>query len=163
MSWSIRKEPAMPFEKKKKYKTAADYKQKTIYLNESEPYQNECFKVLELCGHKQAKFLGLLVHDYISKSGINIDYIDEKGFKKMIGLLEEQVKGGISVPIPQKGMMMQPIMMSQAHSQVPERITPNAAATYSDEEIEDETDENPISAEDLGDMNAALQAFGLPC
>ncbi len=157
MSWSIRKESAMPFEKKKKYKTASDYKQKTFYLNESEPYQNECFKVLELCGHKQAKFLGLLVHDYISRSGINIDYIDKTGFKKMIGLLEEQVKGGISVPIPQ------PVMMPQAPYQVPNKVTPNAVPINTEEEIEYETDENPISAEDLGDMNAALQAFGIPC
>ena len=41
----------MPFEKKKKYKTAKYYKQKNLYLNESDPYQYECFRLLELCGH----------------------------------------------------------------------------------------------------------------
>ena len=40
----------MPFEKKKKYKTAKDYKQKNLYLNESDPYKYECFRLLELCG-----------------------------------------------------------------------------------------------------------------
>ncbi|WP_026658246.1 hypothetical protein [Butyrivibrio sp. AC2005] len=151
----------MPFEKKKKYKTAKDYKQKTIYLNESDPYQNECYKVLELCGHKQAKFLGLLVHDYVQKIGINVECIDDKGFKKIIGLLEEQVKGGITAPLPQMGMMMQPVMMQQVPYQAMDKITSMPQLLRAEEEPQDEEDEEPFKAEDLGDMKDALKAFGV--
>ncbi len=153
----------MPFEKKKKYKTPKDYKQKNLYLNEGDPYQNECIKVLELCGHKQAKFLGLLVHDYIQKTGININYIDTKGFTKLIGLLEEQVKGGITAQMPQMGMMMQPVMMPQVPYQQPTKITPIDNGLSLNDEIEDETDEEPFKAEDLGEMADALKAFGVSC
>ncbi len=146
----------MPFEKKKKYKTAKDYKQKNLYLNESDPYQHECFRLLELCGHKQAKFLGLLVHDFILKNGINIDILDEKSFKKLIGLLEVQVQGGINSPV--NAMLMQPVMMQQIPYHQPDKIIP-IAQTQEQEEIEDELNDDPIGVDDLAEMNDALAAF----
>lgn len=146
----------MPFEKKKKYKTAKDYKQKNLYLNESDPYQYECFRLLELCGHKQAKFLGLLVHDYIQKNGINIDILDGKSFKKLIGLLEVQVQGGITTPL--NTMVMQPVMMQQVPFQEPKKII-SITQTSSQEEEEMALNDDPIGAEDLEEMNDALAAF----
>ena len=150
----------MPFEKKKRYKTPKDYKQKNLYLNESDPYQYECIKVLELCGHKQAKFLGLLVHDYIQKSGVNVNCIDNKGFTKLIGLLEEQVKGGISVSMHQMGMVMQPVMMQQS----PYMPMESTVSTVLDSDVKDDKrnpqDDEPFEAEDLGEMADALKAFG---
>ena len=146
----------MPFEKKKKYKTAKDYKQKNLYLNESDPYQYECFRLLELCGHKQAKFLGLLVHDYIQKNGINIDTLDGKSFKKLIGLLEVQVQGGITIPL--NTMVMQPVMMQQVPFQEPKKII-SITQTSSQEEEEMALNDDPIGAEDLEEMNDALAAF----
>lgn len=146
----------MPFEKKKKYKTAKDYKQKNLYLNESDPYQYECFRLLELCGHKQAKFLGLLVHDYIQKNGINIDILDGKSFKKLIGLLEVQVQGGITTPL--NTMVMQPVMMQQVPFQEPNKII-SITQTSSQEEEEMAVNDDPIGAEDLEEMNDALAAF----
>ncbi len=147
----------MPFEKKKKYKTAKDYKQKNLYLNESDPYQYECFRLLELCGHKQAKFLGLLVHDYIQKNGINIDILDEKSFKKLIGLLEVQVQGGITSPL--NAMVMQPVMMQQVTYQQPDKIIPIAQTQEPEDESEDELNGDPICVDDLAEMNDALAAF----
>ena len=146
----------MPFEKKKKYKTAKDYKQKNLYLNESDPYQYECFRLLELCGHKQAKFLGLLVHDYIQKNGINIDILDGKSFKKLIGLLEVQVQGGITTPL--NTMVMQPVMMQQVPFQEPKKII-SITQTSSRKEEEMALNDDPIGAEDLEEMNDALAAF----
>jgi len=147
----------MPFEKKKKYKTAKDYKQKNLYLNESDPYQYECFRLLELCGHKQAKFLGLLVHDYIQKNGINIDILDGKSFKKLIGLLEVQVQGGITTPL--NTMVMQPVMMQQVPIQEPKKIISIAQNSSQEEEDEMALNDDPIGAEDLEEMNDALAAF----
>lgn len=147
----------MPFEKKKKYKTAKDYKQKNLYLNESDPYQYECFRLLELCGHKQAKFLGLLVHDYIQKNGINIDILDGKSFKKLIGLLEVQVQGGITTPL--NTMVMQPVMMQQVPFQEPKKIISIAQNSSQEEEDEMALNDDPIGAEDLEEMNDALAAF----
>ena len=135
----------MPFEKKKKYKTAKDYKQKNLYLNESDPYQYECFRLLELCGHKQAKFLGLLVHDYIQKNGINIDILDEKSFKKLIGLLEVQVQGGITSPL--NAMVMQPVMMQQVAYQQPDKIIPIEQTQELADESEDDSNGDPIGIE----------------
>ena len=157
MPWRIRKGNAMPFEKKKKYKTAKDYKQKNLYLNESDPYQYECFRLLELCGHKQAKFLGLLVHDYIQKNGINIDILDGKSFKKLIGLLEVQVQGGITTPL--NTMVMQPVMMQQVPFQEPKKIISIAQNSSQEEEDEMALNDDPIGAEDLEEMNDALAAF----
>ena len=147
----------MPFEKKKKYKTAKDYKQKNLYLNESDPYQYECFRLLELCGHKQAKFLGLLVHDYIQKNGINIDILDGKSFKKLIGLLEVQVQGGITTPL--NTMVMQPVMMQQVPIQETKKIISIAQNSSQEEEDEMALNDDPIGAEDLEEMNDALAAF----
>ena len=147
----------MPFEKKKKYKTAKDYKQKNLYLNENDPYQYECFRLLELCGHKQAKFLGLLVHDYIQKNGINIDILDGKSFKKLIGLLEVQVQGGITTPL--NTMVMQPVMMQQVPFQEPKKIISIAQNSSQEEEDEMALNDDPIGAEYLEEMNDALAAF----
>ena len=149
----------MPFEKKKKYKTAKDYKQKNLYLNESDPYQYECFRLLELCGHKQAKCLGLQVHDYIQKNGINIDILDEKSFKKLIGLLEVQVQGGITSPL--NARVMPPVMMQQLTYQQPDKIIPIAQTQEPEDESEDELNSDPISVDDLAELNDALAAFNI--
>ncbi len=154
--WGI----SMPFEKKKKYKSAEDYKQKSIYFDENEKYQAECLALLNLCGHKQAKFLGLLAHDLIQRTGMNIDRLDKNTFGDFMKILELQANIGINNQFMQMNNMMSAVMMQQPQmidntKQKSEKKTEEMA-----EDIETETDEF-ISAEDMDDMNAALAAFGV--
>ncbi len=148
----------MPFEKKKKYKTAKDYKQKILYLNEDDPYQYECLKMLDLSKHKQAKFIGLLVHDYVQRMHINVDSLDEKSFKQLLALLEAQLAGGMNGAFPQMGMMMQPFMMQHPVYQMPGNVVTMTKATAPAPEKE-ESDDDFINKEDMAAMEDALQAF----
>ncbi len=151
----------MPFEKKKKYKTAGDYKQKSIYLDENDPYQAECLHLLTLCGHKQSKFLGLLVHDLIQRNGINIENLDKDNFKDFMRFFELQMQTGMNNPFGANGSLMQvvtakaPVQMSvpAAEKKAP-KILPVSEETLAGED-------DFISEEDMDDMNAALAAFGV--
>lgn len=149
----------MPFEKKKKYKTAQDYKQKILYLNEDDPYQYECLKMLDLSKHKQAKFIGLLVHDYVQRMHINVDTLDEKTFKQLLALLEAQLSGGMNGAFPQMGMMMQPFMMQQPMYQMPGNVVPMTKAPEPEPVKEESSDDEFISKDDMADMERAIQAF----
>ena len=150
----------MPFEKKKKYKTAKDYVQKNLYLNESDPYQYECIKMLDLCKHKQAKFVGFLVHDYVQRMHINVDTLDEKHFNQLLALLESQLTGGGFSAFPQMGMMMQPFMMQTAPYPMPGNVPQYAQAPVMKEESSD-SEESIIQKEDLDAMETALSGWSL--
>ena len=151
----------MPFEKKKKYKTAKYYKQKNIYLDENDQYQYECYKILELCGHKQSKFLGLLVHDYIQRMGINIEMLDKNSFRQLLGLLEVQVSGAMNGPLSHIGTI-QPVVMQQVPYQQPGKIMQINQKTIDFKEYrEDDNDDELIKEEDMDAMNNALAAFGV--
>ncbi len=151
----------MPFEKKKKkYKTPDSYYQKSLYLDESDPYQKEVLKLLNLCGHKQAKFLGLLAHDFITRTGLDVDSLDKDSFTDYMKLFEMTLKTGFN-PM----MQMVPYGNMIPANMMPSNALPGKAkAQKSIENIYEEKeiiDDNFISAEDMDDMNNALAAFGV--
>ena len=148
----------MPFEKKKKYKTFKDYRQKNIYLDEADLYQAECCKLLELCGHKQSKFMGLLAHDFIQTMGINLELLDKDSFKKIMGLYELQVSKGMNNPFAQMGAIFQP-MMAQVPYQTTDKIT-SIKTGQKPEEVIDYPEDDLIKEEDMDALNDALKAFG---
>ena len=145
----------MPFEKKK-YKTAWDYKQKSIYLDENDPYQAECLKLLTLCGHKQSRFLGLLVHDLIQRNGINIESLDKDNFKDFMRILEFQIKTGMNLQFTPVANVA-PIILYQT----PVKKTVSGEEKDSGENKIFADGEEFISEEDMKDMNKALAAFGV--
>ncbi len=150
----------MPFEKKKKYKTIKDYKQKNLYLNESDPYQYECSKLLDLCGHKQARFVGMLVHEYIKKMGVDVESLDENGFKKLFLLLELQVSESMNNQPVQTNDVSQQVTDRKVASKESNMITHigNMSKTM---EHESEVDDEFIKEEDMAQMKEALAAFNI--
>ena len=70
----------MPFERKRRNKTAGDYAQKSVYLNLDDVFQKEAFDLFTLCGHKQSRFLGLLVHDFIMRYQVDPGSMSKKEF-----------------------------------------------------------------------------------
>ncbi len=150
----------MPFEKKKNYKTIKDYKQKNLYLNESDPYQYECSKLLDLCGHKQARFVAMLAHEYIKKMGVDIETLDENGFKKLFLLLELQVSESLTNQPEHTEDLSQPVTERKALSKEIKKITHiDNMSNESDEQNEDE--DEFIKEEDMAQMNEALAAFNI--
>lgn len=150
----------MPFEqkpKKKEYKTVESYKQKSLYLDEEDQYQAECLALLNMCGHKQAKFLGLLAHDFILKTGIDINNVDKNLFKNYMQLFEMQLTTGFN-PMMQmagySGMMQQPMMPQMSMISQP-------APKKADKKPVQKQEEEMIKEEDMADMNNALAAFGV--
>lgn len=151
----------MPFEqkpKKKEYKTVESYKQKSLYLDEEDQYQAECLALLNMCGHKQAKFLGLLAHDFILKTGIDINNVDKNLFKNYMQLFEMQLTTGFN-PMMQMagyppGMMQQPMMPQMSMISQP-------APKKADKKPVQKQEEEMIKEEDMADMNNALAAFGV--
>lgn len=134
---------------KKDYKNPVSYKQKSIYLDENDPYQAECLDLLNLCGHKQARFLGLLAHDLITRTGMDISRMDKKSFKNYLQILELQVSTGMNPfgTMPQYGAMMPMIQADNNNiKQIAKRKKP------SEEEF--------ISEDDKEDMREALAMFG---
>lgn len=155
MQAAYREGVKMPFEsKKKKYKTPESYRQKSLYLDESNPYQAECLALLELCGHKQAKFLGLLAHSFITRYGIDINRLDKNVFANFVKMLEIQATTGMN-PM----MAMQPYMpqveMASANISA-NSIAPKKSVKKKEIIIQDEF----IDEDDMDDMNEALAAFG---
>lgn len=151
----------MPFEKKtvkrykqngEKYKDYADYKQKNLYFDTSNAYQSECIGLLELCGHKQAKFLGLLVHEYIIRNGISINQLDKKKVGLLINILEERCSSGFNPVISMQsfnpGISYTPV---QLKTEEKEENKPQVIS--SEEEF--------LEEEDVEEMNDALAAFGV--
>lgn len=69
---------------------------KGLYLDEKNQYQAECLKLLDACGHKQGKFLGILIHDFIMRTGIDLEKIDKKTMQDYIRLMEVQYKMGFN-------------------------------------------------------------------
>lgn len=138
----------MPFEspkkKKKQYKTASDYEQKSIYFDMDDEYQAECFELLNLCGHKQAKFLGLLAHDLLKQTGIDIESLDKDTFKSFFKTYELRVKTGFN-PYTWNNNS-EPV-----HDIKAEPVKPKSKVKTN--EIIDE--------EDMEDMDNALAAFGV--
>lgn len=63
--------------------------------------------------------------------------------------------------MPQMGMMIQPMMMPQVPYKQPTKVTAIDTDLSPNDEIEDETDEEPFKAEDLGEIADALKAFGV--
>ncbi|MCR5606068.1 MAG: hypothetical protein K6F69_04535 [Treponema sp.] len=153
----------MPFEKKKKYKSAEDYVQKSIYLDENDRYQKECLELLSLCGHKQAKFLGLMAHDFIQKNGINLEMLDKNSFKDFLKLYELQVNNGITPQfMPMYGMMPQMMMpMQNQMMSMPVKEEKKEIKKTKQNIVSIDESDNFISKEDMDDMNAALAAFGV--
>ena len=150
----------MPFEtkpKKKEHKTVESYRQKSLYLDEEDQYQAECLALLNMCGHKQAKFLGLLAHDFILKTGIDVNNVDKNLFKNYMQLFEMQLATGFN-PMMQMagypGMMQQPMMPQMS-------IVSQPAPKKAKKKPEQKQEEEMIKEEDIADMNNALAAFGV--
>ena len=142
-------------QKKKEYKKPDSYKQKCLYLDEENQYQSECIAILDLCGHKQAKFLGLLVHDYITRNRIDIKSLDKDIFKKYMTLLEMQAMNSHAAMMM---VPMNPMMMAMADNMMAaQSVKPSKQKKSS--KVVGETDF--IDEEDMSDMNEALAAFGV--
>ncbi len=142
-------------QKKKEYKKPDSYKQKCLYLDEENEYQSECIAILDLCGHKQAKFLGLLVHDYITRNRIDIKSLNKEIFKKYMTLLEMQT---INSHAAMMMIPMNPMMMTLADNMaMSQPIKPVKQKGSS--KVVGESDF--IDQQDMNDMNEALAAFGV--
>lgn len=135
----------MPFENKKKKDTR---KQKNFFFDENNQYQSELLSLLELCGHKQVRFLSLLAHEYIVRNGINVQNLDKNTFKLFLNSLEIQATTGF---IPMYSMQ------NQSMAQMPVASVP---APISKPKTKKKVEEDFIDEDDLDDMNAALAAFG---
>lgn len=149
----------MPFEKKKKtkvngekYKDFTDYTQKSLYFDISNTFQAEGLELLKLCGHKQAKFLGLLIHDYLMRNGINLEQLDKKRVSLLISILEEQCATGVPM-FTMSGFSANPVtvgLQPQKEQTVPEEV----------KVVKEDSSDEFISEEDKEDMEMALGAWG---
>lgn len=75
-----------------------NYKEKTIYIDEGDTFQSELHKILSLCGHKQSKLLGLLAHDFIKRTGIDLNECRKDDFCMIMKMFEAQVRTGYNMP-----------------------------------------------------------------
>ncbi len=132
----------------KKYKTSEDYVKKFIYFDESNQFQSECLTLLKLSGHKQAKLLGWMTHEFILKHGINLDQIDKVQFKTYLKFLELQPKG----------FNLTPINENISEIATSKEIRTDIADT---EKSKREEKESFINEEDMDAMNNALAAWGI--
>ena len=135
-------------------KTKEYYKHKSIYLDEADEYQLEAKKLLDLCGHKQSKFLGLLVHEFIIRNGIDVKTINKGMFKNYINILEMQVTSGNSmmmIPLNQMMMSMNSMVIPQYQPDI--KVKSDKKKTLKGDDF--------INEEDMSDMNEALAAFGV--
>jgi len=142
-------------QKKKEYKKPDSYKQKCLYLDEENEYQSECIALLNLCGHKQAKFLGLLVHDYITRNRIDIKSLNKEIFKKYMTLLEMQA---INSHAAMMMVPMNPMMMAMADNVSIQQPT---KPSKQKESLKVAGESDFIDEKDMSDMNEALAAFGV--
>lgn len=122
-------------------------KKKSLYLDENNIYQAECIKLLEVCGHKQSKFLGILAHDFIMRSGIDLNKISKKSMQDYMRLLEVQYEMGFNPTFVNKIVSQQPIVQG--------KIVPDTSNTSA----EKESDNDMIA--DLEGLEAGLGAFGI--
>ena len=139
----------MPFAKKeveKKHKTAADYEQKNIYFDAQDKYQNDAYKMFTLCGHKQSKFVGLLVHEFLLKYGINPNNMTRSQFADCLKIYEMQVTTGAT--------------FTPQISSVSSSLSTSVENTSKDSVKINNDDEEFIKEDDMDDMNNALAAFG---
>ena len=74
-----------------------NYKEKTIYIDEEDEYQSELHKILSLCGHKQSKLLGLLAHDFVKRTGIDLSECRKDDFCMIMKMFEAQVRTGYNM------------------------------------------------------------------
>lgn len=139
----------MGMKNKKVKRTVNYYYDKHLYFDKEDPFQLECVYLLSLCGHKQAKFLGLLAHDFIARTGINFDENMNKDlFQSYMKILEHQ-----SVTPP-------------ASSSIPFGIANKTASLMKKSRKEEKsntkevTEDEFMSKEDLMEMSDALSAFG---
>ncbi len=160
MPWGLRgRKNIMSLDNTKSRKKDHDYKQKSIYFDRTDEYQDECLYLLSLCGHKQARFLSLLAHDYIQRSGIAIDYLDKDNFGALLTVLELQSKSvasSQSIPsnvISFKSQVEKDARIRSLEDDKAERISKKVKKIATDDEF--------IKEEDMDDMNAALAAFGI--
>ena len=141
---------------KKEYKRPESYKQKVVYLDRNNEFQSEALTLLDMCGHKQAKFVGLLVHDFISRYGIDIETIEKEVVLKYISYLEFQATNvhNTMMMVPMNALNMQ-AMGNMMMSPLQNKIKPSKKRKKTGQE-EDFIDEG-----DMNDMNEALAAFGV--
>ncbi len=142
-------------QKKKEYKKPDNYKQKCLYLDEENEYQSECIAILDLCGHKQAKFLGLLVHDYITRNRIDIKSLNRELFKKYMTLLEMQT---INSHAAMMVVPMSPMMMAMTDNMTMAQPAKTVKQKGSSKVV---GESDFIDQQDMSDMNEALAAFGV--
>lgn len=138
--------------KQKKHKTVRDYKQKQLYINESEPLQKELLQLISLCGHKQAKILGIICHDFLTRYGINLDTMTDKKLGEYIKIIEMQNETKISV-FPQFNTEQPMITNVVGQPPVKEKPPVKKSEPISDNEFEN------LSNNDKAELDDALAMF----
>lgn len=126
---------------------------KGLFLDEKNPYQKECLDLLEVCGHKQGRFLGLVVHDFLTRTGIDVSKMDKKKMQDYMQFLEVQFEFGN--PWQQPQAQAPPFVFPmQPYFNIPSE--PSRKETASSD-----VSDNMIRADDMADMENALSAFGI--
>lgn len=141
--------------KKENKKNAGDYKQRQLYFDNNVPYQDKAYQTLLKCGHKQSRFVGLLIYDFLNRFSIDIESVDEKQFAKIIDILDLQILSGLSV-MPATAYRSTGPQLKTEPIPAP---APTRSAVNSAESRNISTEVVPSS--ELADMNAALAAFGV--
>lgn len=168
----------MPFERKRRNKTAGDYAQKSVYLNLDDVFQKEAFDLFTLCGHKQSRFLGLLVHDFIMRYQVDPGSMSKKEFSDCIRFYEMQITnkmtfnsgmiaGGV-IPASEQIPVREPVVRqppSKRASPIAQGKNSTVQARKQGPNVlihEDVGDDGGdfISEDDMDEMNKALAAFG---
>ena len=172
--------------RKNKTPTEYNYTHKNIYFDESDQFQNECLKLLSICERKQAKLLSLIIHDFITRYGIDLDNLTKETLMDFMKILEIQLKSSFNLmsqigyspynmahpsktiaaeptPVGQQSMYQQIPAQQTMYQQIPNQ--PVGQQTMNQQipaqHLTPTEDEDMlISEEDKAAMNNALDLFG---
>lgn len=95
----------------KKVKDTYAYKYMSIYLDVSNPYQKECYELLQMINKKKSLFLGMLAHNFIQQFKGSVDAITPEDLKKYITSYEFISQFKSTAP----NMVMPPFNTSSEH------------------------------------------------
>ena len=140
----------------------SEYERIQIYLDPNDEYQLECQTLLYKCGRKKSRFLGILAHEFIQASNLDLEHCTKDELQAFIRDYQEisyRITGNTPFPLAYYEKKMAGGILFDNNATLVQNNNDEKRKEDNNNKIAEQETSDDVNKEDIQEMNNALSLF----